>query len=102
INIEEQKKYLYNSLSMYYFNYYFKDEFYKIMKNVISTNELVKGVEDIVSEESTLIRNGSIIVLKHVSTGKYLSSLGDLKYTTGSKTQPVMFFYNCVNFIIKC
>src|SRR5581483_9550082 len=39
-DIEEQKKYLYNSFSMYYFNYYFKDEFYKIMKNVISTNEL--------------------------------------------------------------
>ena len=59
------------------------------MKNVNSTNELIKEFEDIVLEESNLIRNGSIVALKHVSTGKYLSSIKNLHYTTGSGQQLV-------------
>ncbi|PKY59854.1 hypothetical protein RhiirA4_482961, partial [Rhizophagus irregularis] len=41
----------------------------------------------IVLEESNLIRNGSIVALKHVATGKYLSSIKNLCYTTGSQKQ---------------
>ncbi|PKY59855.1 hypothetical protein RhiirA4_412557, partial [Rhizophagus irregularis] len=53
------------------------------MKNVNSINELIKRFEEIVLEESNLIRNGSIVALKHVATGKYLSSIKNLCYTTG-------------------
>ncbi|CAB4411170.1 unnamed protein product [Rhizophagus irregularis] len=59
------------------------------MKNVNSINELIKRFEEIVLEESNLIRNGSIVALKHVATGKYLSSIKNLCYTTGSKSQLV-------------
>ncbi|POG77827.1 hypothetical protein GLOIN_2v1543996 [Rhizophagus irregularis DAOM 181602=DAOM 197198] len=59
------------------------------MKDVDSINELVKRFEDIVFEESNLIRNESIVALKHVATGKYLSSIKNLSYITGSKSQMV-------------
>src|SRR4051794_33494187 len=70
-NQVEQKKYLYNSLPMNHFNY-ISDEFYKKVKNVNSINELIKEFEDIILEESILIKNGFIVALKHVATGKYL------------------------------
>jgi hypothetical protein len=38
-----------------------------------------------------LIRNGSVVALKHVATGKYLSSIKNLCYTTGNKKQLVCF-----------
>jgi dolichyl-phosphate-mannose--protein O-mannosyl transferase len=57
------------------------------MKNINSLNELIKEFEDIVLEDSNLIKNGSVVALKHVATGKYLSSIEKLCYTTGSKPQ---------------
>ncbi|CAB4388996.1 unnamed protein product [Rhizophagus irregularis] len=83
-DIEEQKNYLYKSLPI---SYYFSNEFYKKMKNVNLINELIKEFEDIIAEESKLIKNDSIIALKHVATGKYLSSAENFNYTTGSRTQ---------------
>ncbi|CAB5355619.1 unnamed protein product [Rhizophagus irregularis] len=59
------------------------------MKNVNSIDELIKRFEELVLEESNLIRNGSIVALKHVATGKYLSSTKNLCYTTGSRKQLV-------------
>ncbi|PKY40015.1 hypothetical protein RhiirA4_440418 [Rhizophagus irregularis] len=59
------------------------------MKNVNSLNELIKKFEDIAVEESKLIKNYSIVALKHVGTGKYLSSAETFYYTTGSKFQLV-------------
>ncbi|PKC16667.1 hypothetical protein RhiirA5_394199 [Rhizophagus irregularis] len=87
-DIEEQKRYLYKSLPNNHFDY-ISNEFYEKMKNVNSINELIKRFEEIVLEESNLIRNGSIVALKHVATGKYLSSIKNLRYTTGSKSQLV-------------
>ncbi|RGB27681.1 hypothetical protein C1646_819618 [Rhizophagus diaphanus] len=87
-DIEEQKKYLYKTLPNNHFDY-ISNEFYKKMKDVDSINELVKRFEDIVFEESNLIRNESIVALKHVATGKYLSSIKNLSYITGSKSQMV-------------
>src|ERR1700722_10915588 len=87
-DIEEQKRYLYKSLPNNHFDY-ISTEFYKKMKNVNSINELIKKFEEIVLEESDLIRNKSIVALKHVATGKYLSSIKNLCYTTGSKQQLV-------------
>ncbi|GBB85837.1 hypothetical protein RclHR1_12290006 [Rhizophagus clarus] len=69
-NIEEQKKYLFNALPYDFF----KNEFAIKQKNVNSMDELIKTFEEIVSDYSRIIRNGSIIALRHVGTGKYLSS----------------------------
>ncbi|GBC02565.1 hypothetical protein RclHR1_04690016 [Rhizophagus clarus] len=85
-DIEEQKNYLCKSLPM---SYYFSNEFYKKMKNVNSTNELIKEFENIIVEESNLIKNESIVALKHIATGKYLSSAENLCYKSGSCTQLV-------------
>ncbi|GBC02570.1 hypothetical protein RclHR1_04690021 [Rhizophagus clarus] len=83
-DIEEQKNYLFKSLSM---SYYFSKEFYKKMINVNSVNELIEEFEDIVVEESNLIKNESIVALKHVATGRYLSSIKDLNYQAGVWSQ---------------
>ncbi|RIA82713.1 hypothetical protein C1645_834942 [Glomus cerebriforme] len=85
-DLKEQKKYLFKSLPNNHFDY-ISSEFYKKMKNVNSTNELIKEFEDIILEESNLIRNESIVALKHVATEKYLSSISNLRYKTGSKSQ---------------
>ncbi|GBB96134.1 hypothetical protein RclHR1_02690019 [Rhizophagus clarus] len=87
-DVEEQKRYLYKSLPNNHFDY-ISNEFYEKMKNVNSTNELIKRFEEIILEESNLIRNGSIVALKHVASGKYLSSINNLFYTTGSNYQLV-------------
>src|SRR5204863_778804 len=87
-DVKEQKKYLYKSLPNNHFDY-ISSEFYKKMENVNSINELIKEFEGIVLEESNLIRNESIVALKHVATGKYLSSINNLCYTTGTKYQLV-------------
>jgi hypothetical protein len=88
-DVKEQKIYLYKSLPNNHFDY-ISNEFYKKMKNVNSINELIKEFENIILEESNLIRNDSIIALKHVSTGNYLSSIKNLRYTTGSGRQLVL------------
>ncbi|CAI2164173.1 4739_t:CDS:2 [Funneliformis geosporum] len=85
IDVEEQKKYLYQSLP----NNYFLTEFSKKKEKIKSTNELMKEFEEIVIDESNLIRYDSIIALKHVATGKYLSSIGKYYYSTGSGSQMV-------------
>ncbi|PKY46400.1 hypothetical protein RhiirA4_519621 [Rhizophagus irregularis] len=89
-DIEEQKKYLFKSLPSNHFDY-ISNEFYKRMKNVNSINELAKEFENIVLEESNLIRKGSIVALKHVATGKYLGTFKGLDYKTetGSGNQLV-------------
>jgi hypothetical protein len=89
-DVEEQKIYLYKSLPNNHFDY-ISNEFYNKMKNVNSINELIKKFEEIILEESNLIRNGSIVALKHVATGKYLSSISNSRYTTGSRKQLVLF-----------
>src|SRR3954454_19451939 len=89
-NIKEQMKYLYSSLPINYFNYV-SNEFHKKMKNANSLSELIKEFEDIVLEESGLIKNGAIVALKHVATERYLSSIENLCYATGSKRQLVCF-----------
>ncbi|CAB4479981.1 unnamed protein product [Rhizophagus irregularis] len=57
------------------------------MKDVNSVNELIKEFEDIIVKESNLIKDESIVALKHIATGKYLSSFENLHYRTGSKFQ---------------
>ncbi|UZO04277.1 uncharacterized protein OCT59_024668 [Rhizophagus irregularis] len=76
---EEQKNYLYKSFTM---NSYFSKEFYNKTKNANSINELIKGFEDIVFDESNLIKNDSIVALKHKQLGvsKILNSLWKIKF----------------------
>ncbi|PKY42761.1 hypothetical protein RhiirA4_540633 [Rhizophagus irregularis] len=88
-DIEEQKNYFCHSLpnndDNYYYNYLL--EFTKRKENIKSMNDLIREFEEIVTDELNLIRNESIVALKHVATGKYLSSIENLLYTTGSKSQ---------------
>ncbi|RIA89061.1 hypothetical protein C1645_876968, partial [Glomus cerebriforme] len=58
-------------------------------KNVNSINGLIKEFEEFVVYESNFIINDSIVALKHIATGKYLSSIDNFHYTTGSNTQLV-------------
>ncbi|UZO21191.1 uncharacterized protein OCT59_013591 [Rhizophagus irregularis] len=85
---EEQKNYFSNAL---YNNdrYSYLSEFINRRKKIKSINDLIKEFTEIIADELNLIRNESIIALKHVATGKYLSSIEDLCYTTGSGLQLV-------------
>ncbi|RGB29996.1 hypothetical protein C1646_672022 [Rhizophagus diaphanus] len=58
-------------------------------EKIKSMNDLVKEFTEIVTDETNLVRNGSIVALKHFATGKYLSSIDNLLYTTGSNFQVV-------------
>ena len=93
-DIKEQKKYFYLSLTGCYGPYGndFLIEFFKREEKIKSMNDLIKEFEEIVTDELSYIRSGSIIALKHVSTGKYLSSIKNLNYKTGSKTQLGCFY----------
>src|SRR5436305_446789 len=88
-DIEEQKKYFYQSLPNCDIHNYFLTEFFKRKEKINSMSELIKEFGEIVTNELNLIKNGSIIALKHVATEKYLTSIENLCYTTGSKTQLV-------------
>ncbi|CAI2183826.1 5169_t:CDS:2, partial [Funneliformis geosporum] len=79
-DIEEQKKYLNQSFQ----NDYFLTEFFKKNERIHYVNELIKVFEEIVMDEAKLIKNRSFVTLKHVATGKYLSAIKYLRYTTGS------------------
>ncbi|CAG8622843.1 9043_t:CDS:2 [Funneliformis caledonium] len=85
-DIEEQKEYFKQTFSS---NFYLYDEFSKRKEKIKSINELIKEFEEISMDESNIIRNGSIVALEHVATGKYLSSIKDLRYTTERKSQLV-------------
>ena len=95
-DMEEQKKYFRQSL---YSNNYFIDEFFIRQEKIKSMNDLIKEFGEIVADELNSIKSGSIVTLKHVSTGKYLSSIQDLNYTTGSNAQLVCF--SIVTFIFN-
>jgi hypothetical protein len=89
-DIEEQKDYLYKSLPIIHIDSISID-FYKKMENVDSINKLIKEFEDFTLYLSKFIVNESIVALKHVATGKYLSSIEGLCYVTGSNSQVVCF-----------
>ena len=94
-DIEEQKEYFYQTLPNSDPQNYFMTEFFKRKEKITSMNDLIKEFEEIVTddsiEKSNLIKNGSVVALKHVATGKYLSSIENLCYTTGSMKQLVYF-----------
>jgi hypothetical protein len=89
-DVEKQKEYLYKSLPVDYLDYV-SNEFHEKMKNVNSISEIIEKFEEIAKEETKIIINDSIVALKHIATGKYLSSNVGLNFTTGSMSQLVYF-----------
>ena len=71
-----------------HYNYFL--EFFKRKEKIKSMNDLIKEFEEIIMDESKLIRNESIVALKLIASGKYLSSIEKLCYTTGSKYELVI------------
>ncbi|PKY48833.1 hypothetical protein RhiirA4_526115 [Rhizophagus irregularis] len=88
-DIEEQKNYFYRLLPNNEYYNYFLTEFFKRKEKIKSMSDLVKEFTEIVTDETNLVRNESIVALKHFATGKYLSSIGNLHYKTGSRYQLV-------------
>ncbi|RIA89047.1 hypothetical protein C1645_825414 [Glomus cerebriforme] len=64
-------------------------EIYKRKDKINSMNDLIKEFEEVVRDEANIIKDGSIVALKHVATGKYLNSNRSLRYKTGSRSQLV-------------
>jgi len=83
-DLEEQKKLLFHCFS----DDFFRKEFNKQMHDVTSKEVLLQIFNDIVTEYSRLIKYGSFIALRHVTTGKYLAT-DNKKYLTGSRGQIV-------------
>ncbi|PKY45403.1 hypothetical protein RhiirA4_542569 [Rhizophagus irregularis] len=71
-----------------YSNYFFKDEFIKRVYGINSVDEIFKIFSEVVFDELKIIKFESSIALKHVATGKYLSSC-NVNYKTGSRKQVV-------------
>ncbi|RIA90435.1 MIR motif-containing protein [Glomus cerebriforme] len=69
-------------------NYFIKNEFNKRVDGINSIDKIFEIFSDVVFEESKTIKYGSLIALKHVATGKYLSSCNTY-YQTGSGCQVV-------------
>ncbi|RGB41917.1 hypothetical protein C1646_810326 [Rhizophagus diaphanus] len=83
-DIDRQKHHLYYTLP----NDFFRNEFIKHYDDIKTMNDLVICFESTLNEYSRFILNGSVVALKHVATGKYLTS--SIKhYETGSKNQVV-------------
>ncbi|RGB44240.1 hypothetical protein C1646_678922 [Rhizophagus diaphanus] len=71
-----------------YPNYFFKSEFIKRVDGINSVDEIFKIFSEVIFDELKIIKFGSLIALKHVATGKYLSSW-NVNYKTGSGEQVV-------------
>ncbi|PKY63045.1 hypothetical protein RhiirA4_490778 [Rhizophagus irregularis] len=70
-DVEEQKKLLLKKLSRDSFHYYFINN---NLEKIKSLNDLIMYFNQSFLEQQKLIRLGSCITLKHVATGKYLTS----------------------------
>jgi hypothetical protein len=87
--LEELKKYFIQTLP-----YALKDKFLKESDTINSLNDIILRFNNILIEptiNNINIREGSIVALRNVSTGKYLSSIENLRYKTGSKSQVVYY-----------
>ncbi|CAI2162097.1 19718_t:CDS:2 [Funneliformis geosporum] len=81
-DLGEQKKLLFYCFS----DDYFRKEFNKRILDVKSKEIMLQSFNEIVTEYSRLIKYGSCVAIKHVSTGKYLATCSE-KYLTGSRGQ---------------
>ncbi|EXX52254.1 hypothetical protein GLOIN_2v282659 [Rhizophagus irregularis DAOM 181602=DAOM 197198] len=69
-------------------NEFSRNEFLKSVNGVNSKDKIFKAFSDVFFDELKVVKYGSLITLRHVLTGKYLSSC-KMKYETGSKQQLV-------------
>ncbi|RGB36726.1 hypothetical protein C1646_813873 [Rhizophagus diaphanus] len=89
-NIEEIKIFFYKIIyNVYIYNEFSKSEFIRKSKEINSIEELLKLFNDITADEAILVKNGDFVAIKHAATGKYLSSVSNLNYETGSCNQAV-------------
>ena len=97
--IDEQKKYFYKSL---YLSCgpedYFFTELSRRKEKINSMDELIKQFGEIVTDKLNTIYSGSIVVLQHIATGKYLTSIENLHFTEKNKIQLVLYDFCIVTF----
>lgn len=77
INIDEQKFYLTHSLDIKY-RYKFSEK----IKSINTFDELLTSFQDFIIDQKCSVYNYSIVTIKHVATGKYLSSSRSYSYQT--------------------
>ncbi|GBC03951.1 hypothetical protein RclHR1_05410007 [Rhizophagus clarus] len=85
---EEKKKYLLRNLP----DDMVRNAFRNRIENLNSFDKMIETFKDVMLEHRRQIRYGSKIALKHVATGRFLSSK-DVKYDSGSK-QYIVFCNN--------
>jgi hypothetical protein len=83
-NQEDKKKYLLQALPDDIIRNVLKNK----IKNLSSFDKIINAFKDVMLEHRRQIRYGSKIALKHVVTGRFLSS-NETRYVTGSKQQMV-------------
>ncbi|GBB96739.1 hypothetical protein RclHR1_02820002 [Rhizophagus clarus] len=85
-DFDEQKKYFIETLP-----YALKNKLLDNIDDVESLNDIISRFNNLLIEPSISIsiKSGSTIALKHVVTGKYLSTVENLKYSGGSGSQMV-------------
>ncbi|RIA90677.1 MIR motif-containing protein [Glomus cerebriforme] len=83
-NPEEKKYYLLRNLPDDIVRNLFRNR----IENLDSFDEMIEIFKDVMLEHRSQIRYGSKIALKHIATGRFLSST-DIKYETGLKQQMV-------------
>jgi hypothetical protein len=97
VDFDEQKEYFTETLP-----YTLRKKFLKKIDDDKSLDDIILRFNDLLVVEPKLsinIKNGSIVALKHVATGKYLSTIENLRYVTGSKSQMVYIIFICINII---
>ena len=80
-------------LNTYSSNDFFRNEFAKRVTRTTAVDDMFKIYSDVVSDDYKIIRYASeiLVTIKHVATGRYLSSL-EVNYQTGSERQIVSIF----------
>jgi len=86
---EEIRNLLFDS---YLSNKFFKIAFTKKVNGVNSVDDIFKIFDEVVSDELKIIKHDSLVTLKHVATGKYLSSR-NVNHQLGSGRRLVSIFF---------
>ncbi|RGB27670.1 hypothetical protein C1646_768795 [Rhizophagus diaphanus] len=85
-DLREQKEYFVETLP-----YVLKKKFLDKIDDIKSLSDIFLRFNNLLIEPTfnIFIKNGSIVALRHVSTGRYLSTIENLRYETGSRSQMV-------------
>ncbi|EXX64145.1 hypothetical protein RhiirA1_534184 [Rhizophagus irregularis] len=85
-DLREQKEYFVETLP-----YVLKKKFLDKIDDIKSLSDIFLRFNNLLIEPTSnfFIKNGSIVALRHIATGKYLSTIENLRYETGSGSQMV-------------